>query len=222
MSLSNSLPDHMDTVLRNSRVLDALWDNFWIKVGEFGKPKVIPWKQYWARVDIPLTFWWEEASLITIAFRPGDGTGDFSTYREWTLAIPPEFQFLENPSRVYPRGKLSADGSKLPIEWIIPLFVTNTWNNLAIPHNSTLLELWVVWENALWILWKMQTLWKPSILLTVGGEWADRFGDPHAIYSPRESWDVDNYQVAWFLSTSDTRSKIFELLQSNWRKPLPY
>lgn len=222
MSLLANLPDHMDHLLRNSVALDPLTKDFWLTVGEFGKPQIFPWKQYWARVDIPLIYQGEQATLITIAFRPWDGTGDMSTYREWELEIDPGFQFIENPSRVYPRAKNLPDWTPLPIEWIIPLFVTKVWERYVIPHNSTLLELWIVWKNAIWIIWRIQTYAKPSILLTVTGEWKDRFGDPHALYSPRESWIENGYQVAWFLSAKDRSSKVFELLSTRWKLPPNY
>ena len=158
-----------------------------------------------------------KASLITIAFRPGDATGDTSTYREWEIVVPREFQFSENPTRVYPRVKVQADWSPLPIEWAIPLFVTRT--HQIIPYSSTLLELWVTWQNTLWVIWRMNGLWKPTIVLTVAGEWEKRHGDPHAIFSPQESWASNSYQVVWFLSATDPRSKVFELLNSEWRIP---
>ncbi|GAB0174656.1 MAG: hypothetical protein HHAS10_05350 [Candidatus Altimarinota bacterium] len=222
MSLAPSIPDHMDHLMRESDILSPLKDTFGFEIGEFGKPRIIPGKQYQARVDIPLRYRGETATLITLAFKPGDGTGDMSTYREGQLDIPLGFRFLENPSRVYPRAKNLADGSPLPIEGMIPLFVTKVGETWMIPHNSTLLELGIVGENAIGIIGKMQTYSRPSILLTVTGEGEERYGDPHAIFSPREPGVEDGYQVAGFISANSRQSKVYELLKNQGKLPPSY
>jgi hypothetical protein len=219
MNSPQSLPEHMDYMLRRTDMLTTLTHQFWLVIGEFRQPEVKAWKPYSARVDIPLSYQWEKTKLTTIAFRPWDGTGDDNTYREGSLIIPPEYKFHDHTTRVYPRAKQTATWEPLLIEAIIPLYFGVLGGTWCIWHNSTLQELGIVWENTIGVIGTMQTWNKPSILLTVDGEWDDRFGDPHAIFAPRKP---GGYQVAGFISTNDTSSKIYELLRSQGRRPIQY
>lgn len=192
-----------------------------LEFGSFAPFVLTPDKPNTARTLVPVKYNGAEVGeMFAIAFMPGDGTGDYNTYKPGQLEIPPQYALKEKQEKVFPRSKTgtvfelflpfgSVAGGK------IHLFASSL-EELTIDETEAPLTLRKAWDLGMarcdygWLVNHGGEV-APRIQLTTGyrpdGE---RFGDPHAVYF---GVDTNTVQVVGFLPVTSQRSPVVELAQ---------
>ncbi len=215
---NDALLAQLNQITGMAAIQNPLRQKFWLTTSEKVNFYLTPDKWYTARADMSVNIDGEDANMVALAFSPGDGTGDDKTFSEGSLFMPQRIMFAHKPWRVYPRKK------EVTVEGMIPLFTVLPQHSTYMKFNSTLLELGLKEDGHTIIatnkmrkpIWRWETD-GPALLLTVGSNRAgERFWDPHAIYAPQTGHLI---QVAAFIATNDTRSKVFRLLENHGKTP---
>lgn len=179
---------------------------------DFEDMKLTPEKPNSARTIAPVTDRNNHiGDLYIIAFQPGDGTGDTSTYRLEDVMIDPNLLHRHMPERVIPRAKTG-----IITEGYFPLCSETEYGNILL-FRGCLWELGIMFDK---VITKNMTLGdreidfissvsdnrsgKPHVHKTVGTKNGRRFGDPHAIYNPRQLPRVIQYAGFLALRTEET------------------
>lgn len=185
----------------------------------FPRIKESPEKGYSARTDVPLIHKGYRSNLVVIAFRPGDGTGNGSSYSLNDLVVPDNYNLDCGVGRILPRKK----GGVL-IEAFLPLF--SVYNENVLRGVVSLEELTVVDEygdlklDKAWDLGCEQQRFRSHISLSYSGECCvylttgyrangKRFGDPHSVF-----YGIDHkaLQVAGFIGVKDENDPMGDVL----------
>ncbi|MBI2550364.1 hypothetical protein HYV83_04255 [Candidatus Woesearchaeota archaeon] len=202
-----------------------------------------PDKSNTARTIVPVRYNGLAAGdLVVIAFRPGDGTGDESTYKVGQLAVHEDYKGAVQ-QKILPRAKTG-----IIVEGFFPLFTIAQSSllppedrhelpkDLVIRYAVALDELVVDSSGTQPIIRKGFLLGSdafafrhngmPAISLTTGylanGE---RFGDPHSIHyrradKPNYFWDAIQTQVCGFLAIKGKENPLFNAA-ARWATPTP-
>lgn len=148
------------------------------------------------------------AKMYAILFKPGDGTGDASTYKPGQLIVPEYMQFEKNPERILPRKKDCEKEIFLPLFSVInghvfenivsleELTVDDIKNPKKIVEFDFLGDSAEKYKNMIDGVYTIKRA--PFYRLTTGyNEEGARFGDPHAIYHRKE---LKSMQMVGFIS----------------------
>ncbi|MBI4174454.1 MAG: hypothetical protein HY517_02315 [Candidatus Aenigmarchaeota archaeon] len=196
-----------------------------VKFGDFHDMQLTPEKPNSARTTVPVAYkGLPPLDMYAIAFLPGDGTGDTSTYKLDDVFIPTWLQYAEKPERVIPRSKKG-----IACEGFFPLFSAAAGRNYMFVN--CMWELTIadsagrnVVTHAWWLgsrpdRFKVLDPARPEVYFTTGtGKNGERFGDPHAIhYNP----NAEPVQVVGFLAIKDAEHPIMEIT-GNWKLPPRY
>jgi len=164
-----------------------------IGFGDFSNFSFTPEKGYTARTIIPVIADGEKISdLYVLLFKPGDGTGDESTYKLENVDMGSIKKLYYPPGKeVVPRKKHcpteiffpfgSASSGKMN-DGVVNLDV------LTLNENKVEKEFGLGWDNKTFFeLLRRRKSIGPYIQFTTGYWPSDgiRFGDPHAVYFPK-------------------------------------
>jgi len=198
-----------------------------IHIDEYVQIALTPDKPYLGRAEAQVTVTGTNEKIVIgtmyiLAMKPGDGTGNMSTYRAGDLVIQDRHRFEEQPARVYPRSK---DGTVA--EGFFPLL--SVIDGGVYPFAACLEEL-VVEDKKLKVGYVLgggydnfnfnASASVPQIQLTTGcTPTGIRFGDPHAIHYPCNVFTNNAIQIVGFLATDDPRGPIANALDIHGNLP---
>ncbi len=199
--LGNPASPNLECITSKLRTVLPIYETFLDKNIKFGNHPPLhpaPNKAYTARTTIPINYKGaKKGDLQIILFKPGDGTGNEDYFTNQDLIIPNDLAFRDKPERVFPRYK-----EGVLVEVLFPLF--SIYSNSIHINNICLEELTIKYEDGTKTIKRMPHLGSnpemykqdlrngvqsrpPFIQMTVGHmRSGERFGDPHAIYCPKE------------------------------------
>lgn len=211
-----------------------------LKFLSFPPFSLTPQKPNTARTQIPVKYGDYDfpGGLTAVVFRPGDGTGDDSTFKLADLEIPKHLRYEVNPNKILPRKK---DANKILCEGFFPFFSISgsgihmfaaSLDELVVDDGLSPRNIkkgWSLGLNPEEYKKALSTGSKiaPQIQYTTGYRLnGTRFGDPHAVHF---GVDKDSIQVVGFFAISPEdnlhylqmlqKSAPFPFVTDNWLYP---